>query len=290
MQKKHFGFLGILVLAAVLSGCGLKKKGEVLNAVGSSALQPLVESAGEEFNKKYPDVYVNVQGGGSGTGLAQIQAGAVDIGNSDLYAEEKSGIDPKKIIGTKVAVVGITPIVNKGVKVKSLTLKQLRDIFLGKITNWKEVGGQDLPIVLLNRAQGSGTRVAFEQLVLNGQQPLNAQEQDSSGMVRKIIASTEGSISYLAFSYLNDTVKTLELSGVEPTQKNVTTNAWPLWSYEHMYTSKKPTAMTKKFMKYMMTSEVQDKIVTKMKYIAIKDMKFTRSIDGKVSLIKQSSK
>lgn len=286
-MRKKFSILFLLtLLATVLSACSLKQKGEVVNAVGSSALQPLVESAGEKFTDQNPSIYINVQGGGSGTGLAQIQAGAVDIGNSDLFAEQKSGIDAKKIVGKKVAVVGITPIVNKALGVKNLTIAQLRDIFLGKITNWSEVGGPNLAIVLLNRAQGSGTRVAFEDLVLAGRQPKNAQEQDSNGMVRRIIASTKGAISYVAFSYVNDTVKTVNLNGVKPTQKNVTTNAWLLWSYEHMYTSKKPSKSIQKFMRYILSDEVQENVVNEMGYIAIKDMQVERSMAGKVTQIK----
>lgn len=284
MKKKLVLFLS-LILIIFVSGCGLKQKGKIVNIVGSSALQPLVEAAGEDYNKENPEIYINVQGGGSGTGLAQIQAGAVDVGNSDLFAEEKSGIDAKKIVDHQVAVVGITPVVNKDINVTSLTLTQLRDIFLGKITNWKEVGGKDLKIVLLNRAQGSGTRVAFEQLVLNNQQPKTAQEQDSSGMVRKIIASTPGAISYLAFSYVDSSVKTIKINQIAPTQKNVTTNAWPIWSYEHMYTSKNPNDETTAFLKYMQTSEVQNNVINKMGYIAIKDMKVKRSLDGKVTKI-----
>ncbi|APT18944.1 phosphate transport system substrate-binding protein [Amylolactobacillus amylotrophicus DSM 20534] len=286
MRKKFALLFLITILTTVLSACSLEQKGEVVSAVGSSALQPLVEAAGEQFTKQHPSVYINVQGGGSGTGLAQIQAGAVDIGNSDLYAEQKSGIDATKIVGQKVAVVGITPIVNKSLGVASLSLAQLRDIFLGKITNWRDVGGPNLKIVLVNRAQGSGTRVAFEDSVLEGQQPVNAQEQDSNGMVRRIIASTKGAISYVAFSYVNDTVKTVKLNSVAPTQKNVTTNAWPLWAYEHMYVSKKPTQSTKKFMQFIMSDTVQNSVVNKMGYIAIKDMQVERSMAGQVTKIK----
>ncbi|HCB29102.1 MAG TPA: phosphate ABC transporter substrate-binding protein, partial [Enterococcus sp.] len=151
-------------------------------------------------------------------------------------AEEKSGIDASALVDHRVAVVGITPIVNKGVGVKDISMENLRKIFTGEITNWKEVGGKDQPVVILNRASGSGTRSTFEKWVLDGETAIRAQEQDSSGMVRQIVADTPGAISYVAFSYVTDDVATLSIDGVAPKDENVTTNKWTIWAYEHMYT------------------------------------------------------
>lgn len=280
MKKMTFFLLSTVGLLALSSCAKWIDRGESITAVGSSALQPLVETASEEYQAKHPGQFINVQGGGSGTGLSQVQSGAVEIGNSDLFAEEKKGIQAEKLVDHKVAVVGITPIVNKKVGVSALTFTQLRQIFLGEITNWKEVGGNDQKIVLINRASGSGTRVTFEKWVLDGKTAIQAQEQDSSGMVRSIVADTPGAISYTAFSYVNDEVATLALDGVAPTEKNVTTNDWIIWAYEHMYTLGEPNELTHDFLQFMLSEAVQDTIIEKLGYIPISKMQVERDWQG----------
>ena len=291
LKKRLVALFAIMIpIIFVLSGCKGTSSQETITAVGSSAAQPLVELAGEEFSKSNPNRYVNVQGGGTGTGLSQIQQGAVNIGNSDLYAEQKKDIDASKLVDHRIAAVGMIPIVNKDVNVESLTIKQLREIFSGEITNWKQVGGQDLKITVINRADGSGTRAAFESDVMNNTPFVRSQEQDSSGMVRQIVDNTAGSISYLAMPYLNDAVKTVKVNGVAPTIENIENNKWKIWSYEHLYTNGQPSGMTKEFLDFIMTDSIQKKVVKKMNYVPINEMKYQKDYKGKVTPVSKGVK
>lgn len=285
MKLKYVSAIVSLAAVFALSACGPVVDEESITAVGSSALQPLVEAAGEQFSAENLGKFVNVQGGGTGTGLSQIAAGAVDIGNSDIFAEEREGIDASQLVDHRVAIVGITPIVTPGVGVTDLSMEELRGIFTGKYSNWSELGGKDLPIVVLNRAKGSGTRATFDKWVLAGEESIITQEQESNGTVRQIVASTPGTISYVSFSYVNEDVEALSVDGVTPTPENVTTNAWVIWAYEHMYTNGEPTGLTKEFLDYMLSEDVQGSLIEALGYIPSTDMKVDRDLEGNVTPI-----
>lgn len=294
-MKKVLFSLG--VLGFILAGCGSgsgSTDGSASNsassdnqvkivAVGSTALQPLVDLAQEMFTQDNPNYQISVQGGGSGTGLSQVASGAVTIGNSDVFAEQRDGIDASKLVDHRVAVVGMAPIVNKDTGVEDITKEQLIDIFTGKITNWSELGGADQEINVINRANGSGTRATFEYWALDGAVPIQSQEQDSSGTVRQIVSQTPGAISYLAFSYLDDSTQALKINGVEPTPENISDNSWEIWSYEHMYTNGEPEPEVKKFLDFMMTDAVQEGPVKDLGYLPISMMKVERDAEGNLS-------
>ena len=286
-MHKHLGvkIVGILFLAVFfLTGC--KNNNSKITVVGSSAMQLLAEQAGNDYRLAHPSSNIVVQGGGSGTGLSQVQAGAVEIGTSDVFAETQKGINAKKLKNHLIAVVGIVPIVNKNVGIKNLSTEQLKKIFTGKITNWKQVGGKDEPITVINRSKGSGTRTSFEDIVLKGQKPIRSQEQDSNGTVKKIVNSTPGTISYISFPYANDKhIQKLDIDHVKPTNKNITTNKWQLWSYEHMYTKGKPTKKVAAFINYMLGKKVQKDLIPEIGYLSINDMKVMRDSNNKVTKI-----
>ena len=231
MNKKQLvvGSTVVLVLAGGLVGhdANAAKKKQVL-AVGSTALQPLASQAAEMYGEKHPGVSVVVQGGGSGAGLSQVGKGGVTIGNSDIFASQKDGVDAKKLTDHKVAVVGIAPVVNKDVPVKSLTKEQLRDIFTGKITNWKDLGGSDEAIVVIGREAASGTRGAFEELLEVKNKCAYAQELDSTGAVLAKVAATPGAIGYVSLDVVDKTVAALKLDGVDATEDNIKAGKYTL--------------------------------------------------------------
>lgn len=252
-----------------------------ITAVGSSAIQPLAEAAAQAFMAKHPDARIQVEGGGSGTGLSQVDQGGADIGNSDIFAEEKEGIDAASLVDHKVAIVGMGAAAHPEIGVDNLTKQQLIDIFTGKITNWSEVGGADVAVTLVNRPESSGTRATFYKFALDENQEAEGITQDSSGTVRKIIAETPGAIGYLAFSYYDDSVLPLKLDGVEQTDENVANGSYPVWAYMHMYTKGEPSGVAKAFLDYMTSDEVSS-IITEQGYIPESLMQVERDAEGNV--------
>jgi len=288
-------FCILTLFTGILSGCGSQNQDPdelsgVISAVGSTALLPLVEEAGKQFMSNHKKVLLTVQGGGSGTGLSQVASGAAHIGNSDIFAEEKAGIDPEKLVDFKVCVVGTAIVINPGVTVDNLTKKQLIDIFTGEITNWKEVGGPDQNIVVINRAKGSGTRATFKKCALGGnEEAVGGMEMDSSGQVKKTVNETPGAISYLSMSYVDNTVKSVSLDGAGATMENICNGAYPIWAYEHMYTLGEPDRHVRAFLEYVLSDEVQSDLVLELGYIPITKMNVVRDAGGNI-MKRQTSK
>ena len=189
---------------------------------GASSFQALVEAAAEKFMDANPDVSVSGSGNGSGKGLTAVAAGTVTIGNSDVFAETKLEADQvKNLVDHEVAVVGMGPVVSKNVTVDDLTLEQLKGIFSGQITNWKEVGGDDGEIVLVGREAGSGTRDGFESIVDVKDSCKYAQELTATGAVISAVEANPLAIGYASLSAVGDTVAMVTVEGVACSEDTV---------------------------------------------------------------------
>ena len=190
-----------------------------ISMVGSTSMEKLANALSEAFMEKYPDVTVTAEFVGSGAGIEAVTNGTADIGNSSrsLKDEEKAA----GVVENVVAIDGIAVCVDPANEVANLTKEQLTNIYNGTITNWKEVGGADEPIIVIGREAGSGTRGAFEELVDLKDACKYANELDSTGAVIAKVASTPGAIGYASLDALDDSVKALSLEGVEATAENI---------------------------------------------------------------------
>ena len=245
---------------------------KTISAAGSTALQPLVKLAADEFMSKNTGIQINTSGGGSFTGLNNVASGAVDIGNSDVVVTEE--LNDKGLIDHQVAVAPFLIIVNKDVTVDDLTKAQLTDIFTGKITNWKDVGGKDAKISIIGRAKSSGSRATISKIVMDGKDFTDAAAaQDSTGNLMTGVAQTPGAIGYVDAAYLKDTVKALKFNGVAYSVETVANGRYPIYAFEHMYTKGEPTGTVKLFLDYIMSTEFQDKNVEKTGFIPVSKLK-----------------
>ena len=261
-----------LLLAALLAGCGgamagsSELTGHIL-AVGSTALQPLVSTAAGQFQKVHPQVQIEVRGGDSTVGLDEVTSQQVDIGDSDIYANRALYPNPD-LTDHIVCIIPNAMIVNPDVTVKSLTQQQIIDIFsTGKIRNWSQIGGPDMPVVLVAQDIASGTRDTFRKYILGGRDETGSLLQTKSSVnERDTVAQTPGAIGYLALSVLTSQVKTIAIDGQTPTEENIVAGRYAFWSYEHMYTLGNTNDTLAAFLDFMLTPTVQQQ-AQKMGYL-----------------------
>jgi phosphate transport system substrate-binding protein len=248
-----------------------------ITAAGSTALQPLVDAAAKQYQAACAGSTVSVQGGGSGTGLTQVLQGAVQIGNSDVTADSKlQPADASQLVDHVVARQGWVMVVNTGVTgVTSLTTQQAIDIWTGKTTNWKDVGGPDLPVVLVLRPASSGTRATFKKIVLGGANEASgtALTEDSNGAVTTAVSTTAGSTSVIGFAYFQANkgkVAALGLDGVQGSVDNLKNGTYKLQAFGHMYSKGAPDGLVKAFLDYMLSDSIQNTLIPSMFYASAK--------------------
>ncbi len=268
-------FVVIFVSSCAGSGGSNTQLSGTVRIDGSTALQPLATQAAAAFMKEHPLVHMTVLGGGSFTGLNDVSSGKVQIGDSDVYASFAAYPNPN-MTDHLVCVVPFTLVTNPGVQVPSLTHAQIVDIFSSnRLTNWKEVGGPDLPIVPVVRPSTSGTRDTFRKYVLGGRDEGSGNQvlqKDSTDAVHDKVAQTPGAIGYLGLASVDDKVHPIAIDGKDATKDNIVAGSYTFWSYEHMYTLGDDNPVVSAFLDFMLSPTVRE-LAQYNGYIAISDMK-----------------
>lgn len=266
MMKKKRLLKGIiaasLAISIVFAVTGCEKKtvsNSTIKISGSTSVSPLMEKEAEFYKKSNKDLDIEIQAIGSSAGIQDTINGVSHIGMSsrNIKEEEKSsGLDEKII-----AYDGIVIITNNKNTINNLSLEQLKEIYTGKITNWKELGGEDKPIVVVSREDGSGTRTSFQEIVdfKPEEQIENAIITDGNGSIKNIVKSNENAIGYISFEYIDDTIKPQHIDGVEPTEENVLKNTYKLSRpFIVIYKEENFTQEDKKFLDFILSEDGQN--------------------------------
>ncbi|MBZ4655260.1 MAG: phosphate binding protein [Peptococcaceae bacterium] len=282
---KVLSLMLVLILAFSVVGCGKKEEPKkdgaqgnpnelsgTVQIAGSTSVQPLSEELAKEFMNKNPKVKINVAGGGSGAGIKAAAEGTADIGASsrELKAEEKAKV--KEFV---IALDGIAVIVHKDNKIADLKKEDIKKIFLGEITDWSQVGGEKGKIQVYTREEGSGTRGAFEEIVLgkdaSGKELKifeKANVQNSTGAVRTAVAGDKNGIGYISIGSLNADVKAVKVDGAEATEANVKAENYKISRPFIYMTQKDPAGATKAYLEWVLSPEGQ--AVVKKHFIPVK--------------------
>lgn len=261
---------------------------------GSTALKPLIDAATRAYIQKCSGAQITVAGNGSSVGLGKAQAGLVQIGMADIFAEEQSApvpvqqtgpsvtVDAKQLQDFQLVVQGFAIVTNAKGGPDSLTLDQLLAVFTGQVQNFSSVGGPSSAITVVTREKGSGSRAIFERYGLKGQ-ATKGRELNSNGDLANAVLQTPGAIGYVGLATFNQTkgLKLVLLDGREPSVENISDNSYPIWSYGHLYT-KTPAAtmptpttktLTQAFLDYLLSDDVQTTLIPPLGYIPVSRVK-----------------
>jgi phosphate transport system substrate-binding protein len=241
-------------------------------AAGSTALQPLVTKVATDYHTACSGATITVQGGGSGTGRSDVEAGSVAIGDSDTPPAAGTMTD---LVDHQVAVVIFGVIVNPDTNVTNLTTAQLQSIYTGKVTNWNQVGGANLPIVVVSRPASSGTKATFAQFVLGKTETITGPSHlvsDTTGVVVQEVGQTAGAIGYAATGQVTAGSTTIiSIDGNAATAANVESNTYKFWNIEHMYTKGAATGLAAAFISYF-DSDTAHADETALQFVALSAM------------------
>jgi phosphate transport system substrate-binding protein len=230
---------------------------------GSTTVQPLAELLAERYEATHGDVQIVVQGGGSSVGVKSISNGTAHIGMASREIKASEIEENPEMVVHVIARDGIAIVTCPGSGVDELTMDEVRDIFAGNITNWSQVGGSDGMITVVAREEGSGTRAAFEEMVMGDELiGLDAILQPSNGAVRTTVATTPGSIAFLSFGYLDDSTSPIRVNGAAPTPENAANGSYPVVRPLNMVTQGAPTGSIAGWLEYILGDEAQELVAS----------------------------
>jgi len=251
----HSGFIILLGIVLLPSGCSRGASGGGLTVAGSTSIQPFADRWAEIYQRIHPDRIVNVQGGGSSAGIQAARSGAAQIGMSSRELKP----DEKDLTEFIVARDGLAVIVHPLNLLRGIGLAQVRDIFAGRIRTWQEVGRGSGTITVVTREEGSGTRGAFQELVMHKERiAREAIVEDSNGTVRAIVAQDPRSIGYISLGLVDGTVRALDLDGVAASDANILAGLYPLVRPFLFVTNGPPTAEARLFIDFVLSDEGQE--------------------------------
>jgi phosphate transport system substrate-binding protein len=248
----RLGFLLFLLVLSMTLGCQRSRAG--ITVAGSTSVEPFAELLAEEYMTLHPELHIYVQGGGSTAGIESAISRAGDIGMSSRNLTQ----DEKTLYAVTVARDAIAIIVHPVNLIKTLSLDQIRNVFSGTIKNWKELGGPNHPIDVVTREEGSGTRESFQKFVMGKEDiSLGALVQDSNGAVRQVIASDRNAIGYISLGLVNDQVRAVSISGVEPNLENVYNGKYTLVRPFLFVFNGEPVGGAKSFLEFVLSPQAQ---------------------------------
>ncbi|WP_373500113.1 phosphate ABC transporter substrate-binding protein [Desulfococcus sp.] len=272
-MKKQSGLLATVLGIAMVFTVSAATAGNIVMK-GSTTVLPIAQEVAEAYMKENPDTKITLSGGGSGDGIKAIIDGTTDVGNSSRFIKDKEvasalekGAYP---VPFGIAYDCIIPVVHPSNSVADLTLAQLKDLYQGKIRNWKEIGGPDKEVVVISRDTSSGTYEVWEEKVMNKERIYpGALLQASNGAVATGVAKNPNALGYIGIGYLNDQVKPLTVNGIEGTKETTLNGKFPISRALFMFTRGWPTGETAKFLNYVMHPEKGQKFVEKSGYVPL---------------------
>ncbi len=266
-------FLSILIAAALCAGVSPVYAGNIV-IKGSTTVLPIAQKAAEAYMKQHPDVKISISGGGSGNGIKALIDGSTDIANASRFIkpkEVKMAVDNGQYpVPFAVAYDCIVPVVHPSLDIVNITMGQLKDLYMGKIKNWKEIGGPDRPVVVISRDTSSGTYEVWHEKVLKKERVFpGALLQASNGAVVQAVAKNKNAIGYIGLGYMTDSVKGLMVDRIVGSKETTLNGTYPISRPLFVFTPGWPKGDVLNFINFVLNPEKGQKYVSEAGYVPL---------------------